>query len=64
MYEIFTGASTYEELDSAEVERLYKEHEFPDVSEIACGEIIRHYWLCEAASAQQVLSALDDIINP
>lgn len=64
IYEIFTGASPYEDLASDEVERLYREKEFPDVSGIPCGEIIKQCWLCQVESAWQVLVSIEDAITP
>ena len=54
IYELLTGHSPYEELPSDEVERLYQEKEFPDVSNLPCGDVIIQCWLGEFDSAQQV----------
>ncbi len=58
IYEILTGNKPYEELPSHEVERLYQEKDFPDVSGLPCGDVIRKCWLCEFDSAQQVSDSL------
>lgn len=60
IYEILTGTSPYEELASQEVEKLYQEREFPDVSHLPCGEIILKCWLGQFSSAQQVYDSIGD----
>jgi serine/threonine protein kinase len=54
IYEILTGCSPYQERPSKEVERLYREKDFPDVSNLPCGNVIMKCWLGEFDSAQQV----------
>ena len=54
IYEIMTGRSPYQELPSSEVQQRYRAHEFPDVTNIPCGECIRQCWLGEAYSAQEI----------
>jgi serine/threonine protein kinase len=54
IYELLAGYSPYEEVPSDEVERLYEEKNFPDLSGLPCGDVIMKCWLCEFDSAQQV----------
>lgn len=63
LFEIFFGVSPYQEVASDEVERLFQEREFPDVSDVPCGRIIEQCWLGEIDSAVQVQSAVGDIIS-
>ncbi|PWY87142.1 kinase domain-containing protein [Aspergillus sclerotioniger CBS 115572] len=63
LYEIFQGISPYEELPSDEVEKLYKQKSFPDISDIVCGNIIEQCWLSQVDSAARVQSAIGEIIS-
>lgn len=63
LYEIFQGTSPYQDVPSDEVERLFTLQEFPDVSGIACGNIIRQCWLSQIDSAADVQAAIRDIIS-
>lgn len=58
LYEIMTGRSPYEETPSDEVERLYEAQQFPDVTSIPCGELIRRCWRGEANSAHEIEKAI------
>jgi hypothetical protein len=51
MYNIMAGQYPFQELPSNEVEELYKNYTFPNVTRISCGEIIMRCWRCEVASA-------------
>lgn len=62
LYEIFHGTSPYEEIPSDEVERLFTQKEFPNVSDIPCGQIIKQCWLSRVDSAAHVQTAVRDII--
>lgn len=62
LYEILQGTSPYEEIPSDEVERLFTQKEFPDVSGIPCGPIIKQCWLSQVDSAAYVQAAVRDII--
>ncbi|KAJ6109360.1 hypothetical protein N7486_001594 [Penicillium sp. IBT 16267x] len=62
LYEIFQGTSPYEEIPSDEVERLFTQKEFPTVSDILCGQIIKQCWLSRVDSAAHVQTAVRDII--
>ncbi|KAL3446940.1 kinase-like domain-containing protein [Aspergillus insuetus] len=63
LYEVFQGASPYEEIPGNQVEVLFKRKEFPDVSNIPCGEIIRQCWLTQVDSAEQVQPFIQDTIH-
>lgn len=63
LYQIFQGASPYEEIPSDEVERLFTEREFPDISRIPCGQIIKQCWLSQLDTAAGVQAAIRDIIS-
>ncbi|KAJ5144470.1 hypothetical protein N7526_001978 [Penicillium atrosanguineum] len=63
LYEIFQGTSPYEEIPSNEVERLFTQEEFPDISDILCGQVIKQCWLSQVGSATDVKTAIRDIIS-
>lgn len=63
LYEITQGTSPYEELPSNEVERFFTQKEFPDISGIVCGQIIKQCWLSQIDSAADVKTAVWDIIS-
>ncbi|KAE8145979.1 kinase domain-containing protein [Aspergillus avenaceus] len=52
IFELFQGTCPYEEIPN-----------FPNVSGIPCGQIIKQCWLSEVDSAAQVQSAVGDIIS-
>jgi len=54
IYTILTSHCPYHELPSDEVTVRYEAHQFPDLTEIPCGQIIRRCWRSEVASAQEV----------
>lgn len=60
IYFIMTGHYPFHELASDEVETNYKNHKFPDVSGVICGDVIRRCWNLELSSAQDVLQSLKD----
>lgn len=63
LYEIFQGISPYEETPSDEVEKLFMQKEFPDVSGVLCGQIIKQCWLSQVGSVALVQAALRNIIS-
>jgi len=63
IYEIMTGISPYGELPSNEVLERYRDKNFPDISSVPCGEVIRKCWEREIASAQQVLDSIKAFIG-
>ncbi|KAJ0424974.1 kinase-like domain-containing protein [Aspergillus carlsbadensis] len=63
LYEVFQGASPYKEIPSDQVTDLFKRREFPDVSSIPCGEIIKQSWLFQAESAKHVQAFIQDVIR-
>lgn len=62
LYEIFQETSPYEEIPSDQVERRFKEKEFPRVSAIPCGQIIKQCWLSQVDSAENVQIFIRDMI--
>ncbi|KAE8356832.1 kinase domain-containing protein [Aspergillus coremiiformis] len=63
LYEIFQGTSPYEEIPSSEVEKRFTQKEFPDISGILCGQIIKKCWLSQVDSAADVQTAIGNIIS-
>lgn len=63
LYEFFQGTSPYQEIPSDEVERLFTQKEFPDISGTLCGQIIKQCWLSQIDSAADVQIAILDIIS-
>src|SRR5207253_4879834 len=59
IYEIMTGASPYQELASSEVEPRFEARQFPNLTDILCGECIRQCWLGEVKSAQEVYDIIE-----
>lgn len=49
-----TGENPFQDLPSDKVTELFQAKEFPDVSQVICGDIITRCWNCEIESAQQV----------
>lgn len=63
LYEIFHGTSPYEETPSDEVQKLFMQKEFPNVSGTLCGQIIKQCWLSQVGSAAHVQTAIGDVIS-
>jgi serine/threonine protein kinase len=63
LYEVFQGNSPYEEIPSDQVEEYFKRKEFPNVSAIPCGQIIKQCWLSQVDSAEHVQAFMRDIIR-
>ncbi|KAJ5932625.1 kinase domain containing protein [Penicillium verrucosum] len=63
LYEVFQRTSPYEEIPSDQVEEYFKRNEFPDVSTIPCGQIIKQCWLSQVDSAEHVQAFMRDIIR-
>lgn len=61
IYSIMTGRYPFQEVGSDEVEKLYKAHNFPDVTRILCGEIIERCWRFEVVSAQEICNFVRDM---
>lgn len=59
IYFIFTGKYPFEEMSSDEVGRLYKANEFPDITSLSCGTIIKQCWEEQMATAQEVHDCLE-----
>lgn len=62
IYEIFQCTSPYDEIPSDMVERRFAQKEFPDVSAIPYGKVIKKCWLCQVDSAALVQAAIWNII--
>ncbi|KKK18994.1 kinase domain containing protein, partial [Aspergillus rambellii] len=62
LYEVFQATSPYEEIPSDQVEVLFKRNEFPNISAIPCGKIIKQCWLSQVDSAEHVQAFIRDII--
>jgi serine/threonine protein kinase len=52
IYFIMTDAYPYKDVPSHEVEELYGSRTFPDVTEIACGDIITRCWGMQVSAAE------------
>jgi serine/threonine protein kinase len=63
MYNIMTGKAPYQELESDEVERRYRAHDFPDITDVPCGKIIQCCWRSDVVSAQEVCDFVEGYIN-
>ncbi|KFY18372.1 hypothetical protein V493_08685 [Pseudogymnoascus sp. VKM F-4281 (FW-2241)] len=61
IYFIVTDTYPYKDVPSNEVEELYKSSSFPDITELAYGDIIRRCWDMQvsAAEVQAYFEALD-----
>ncbi|KAJ5716040.1 uncharacterized protein N7483_013221 [Penicillium malachiteum] len=62
LYEVFQETSPYEDVPSDHVEVLFKGNEFPSVSDIPCGQIIKQCWLSQVDSAQCVQDFIQNMI--
>ncbi|KAF2185510.1 hypothetical protein K469DRAFT_687845 [Zopfia rhizophila CBS 207.26] len=58
LYEIMAWNKPFPELDDGEVEIRFARDEFPDVSNIACGDIIQKCWEEKYEKAEQVMDEL------
>lgn len=58
IYQIMTRRQPCEDLSDDEVEARYAHKDFPSVSGILYGHIIRNCCMCEFSSAQEVLDFL------
>ncbi|CAG8001592.1 unnamed protein product [Penicillium olsonii] len=63
LYEVFQGTSPYEEIPSDQVEERFKRKEFPDVSGMPYGQIIKQCWLSQVDSAEHMQAFMRDIIR-
>lgn len=66
-FEIMTGLRPYDEIhdsDYEEIERRYREGQFPSLNEIPCREIIDKCWHLKYSNVNQMLSDLDGEKNP
>jgi len=58
IYEIMTGTSPYEEVNSKDVQPLFDSKTFPDLSGVPCGDLAEKCWRDEIDSAQEVYLCL------
>ena len=58
-YEIVTGEPPYADLGDEEVETRYSRKEFPQVKDLALGDIMQRCWMGEFGSATEVFVAID-----
>ncbi|KAL3489527.1 kinase-like domain-containing protein [Aspergillus germanicus] len=63
LYEVFQGASPYEDIPSDQVKELFRQKEFPNVSGIPYREITKQCWLSQVDSAEQVQALIQDTIR-
>jgi serine/threonine protein kinase len=63
LYEVFQGSSPYEDIPSDQVEEIFRRKEFPDASNIPCGDIIKQCWLSQVASAEQVQAFIQATVD-
>lgn len=59
IYFIMTDKYPYEVIPSDEVGKRFERHEFPKLSHLSCGPIIKRCWERQMHTAENVLSALD-----
>lgn len=62
IYFIMTCQLPFPELSEDEVIENYRNHEFPDVSGIVCGELIKRCWTSQIASAQEIYDFVQSIL--
>jgi hypothetical protein len=58
IYEIMTGTTPYEEVNSKEVQPLFHSKIFPDLSGVYSGDLIEKCWRDEIDSAHEVYTCL------
>ncbi|ATY65979.1 kinase-like domain [Cordyceps militaris] len=58
MYFIMVGEEPYAELLEADVEKLFREGKFPQVSHLVCGAVIQGCWDGSLETAQEVVNSL------
>lgn len=61
VYFIMVGEEPYADLSEDEVEKLFREAVFPDVSRLACGAVIRGCWDGTIETAEQAVRSLTDL---
>ncbi|OAR05361.1 hypothetical protein LLEC1_07127 [Akanthomyces lecanii] len=61
MYFIMVGEEPYPEMPEADVERLFEEGKFPQVSHLVCGAAIQGCWDGSLETAQEVVNSLTDL---
>lgn len=63
IYKIMTGMDPYEDIPSKAVQILYRQRQFPDITGVACGDIITGCWLGKFQLALHVFEALHAYIS-
>ncbi|KFY30748.1 hypothetical protein V493_01694 [Pseudogymnoascus sp. VKM F-4281 (FW-2241)] len=61
MYEIMTWGKPFEDLGTDDIENKYSAEEFPDVTHLSTGDIIRRCWDEDFPRAEDVADALCDL---
>jgi len=61
IYFIMTCQLPFPGLSDAEVEENYRNHRFPDVSKIICGQCIKRCWTSQITSAQEIYDFIRSI---
>lgn len=61
IYFIMTCQLPFPGLSEDEVEENYRNHKFPDVSKIVCGQVIKRCWTSQIASAQEIYDFIRSI---
>lgn len=64
IYEVVTGKPPYVDLDTEQIQCLYRLDQFPDLAGLDFSDIIRDCWLLRAQSARHVHQRLLEVISP
>lgn len=64
IYEVVTGKPPYVDLDTEQIQCLYRLDQFPDLAGLDFSDIIRDCWLLRAQSARHVHQRLLKVISP
>jgi serine/threonine protein kinase len=62
IYTIVSGRYPFQELASDDVVKRYEAHEWPDVTAMVCGDVVRRCWQREVDSARDVCDMVIEII--
>lgn len=64
IYEVVTGKPPYVDLDTEQIQCLYRLDQFPDLAGLDFSDIIRDCWLLRAQSARHVHQRLLKVMSP